>query len=162
MRLLTNLGNSDVWDDIGWTFRVREQFLDRTQSLVSALKHWEGVCALDGTLNPSLRVYDAQDKQYKTISRLPFHILRHSIDQIEQLTGQSVTEVCCFCTKQKNPKAETQDTYSLYQLLTNKIGLGQFPGVAFSQIVVRDDPSDYQAMVDFYEMKKSRRDRLST
>lgn len=152
MRLLTNLGNSDVWDDIGWTFRVREQFLDRTQSLVSALKHWEGVCALDGTLNPSLRVYDAQDKQYKTISRLSFHILRHSIDQIERLTGQPVTEVCCFCTKQKNPKAETQDTYSLYQLLTSKIGLGQFPGVAFSQIVVRDDPSDYQAMVDFYEM----------
>ncbi|MDD7200627.1 MAG: hypothetical protein SPF89_08925 [Sphaerochaetaceae bacterium] len=150
MRLLTNLGNSDVWDDIGWTFRTRGKFCIRVGAVISGLKRWNGECAPDGTLNPPLQVFDSGEKTNRTISRLSFHILKQSVDQLEQALSQSITEIVCFCTKQKDQKDATQDTDGLFEILSGPIGQAQFPGVCFTKMLIQADPSDYQEMLNFY------------
>lgn len=149
MKLLTNLGNSDLSliyenpelrDDI---YRNKTSFSTSIRDLKEEIRKSKTVFNEDGmVLDNSLSFHSSSVKQLK------MDILKTSINEISSKLGKPIDTVFCFCTKQE-PSNET-DTFNFSFLLKGNFGKCYFPNIKFFFFDVTCNPADYNEAYNYY------------
>lgn len=149
MKLLTNLGNSDLSliyenpelrDDI---YRNKTSFSTSIRDLKEEIRKSKTVFNEDGmVLDNSLSFHSSSVKQLK------MEILKTSINEISSKFGKPIDTVFCFCTKQE-PSNET-DTFNFSFLLKGNFGKCYFPNIKFFFFDVTCNPADYKEAYNYY------------
>lgn len=152
MRILMNLGNSDISvpskqfnDD--YLFRTQKNFRPRLSSIAEALDSYNGEIRKDGTLNPPLEAYDSEIKSNVCIPDIRLPILKAVYDEF-LLCG--LTEIVGFLTDQGASESHGQDTIDFKRILEGDYGKTCFPDIRFSFETIRENPSDYSRMLEYY------------
>ena len=155
MRLIVNLGNSDIKllcknsKDI-FIFRKRESYLTQLKALSKVLSSKEIEYNEKGEVLTSLFINfdeDNIDKKYE-IDRIEFPILKAEINKINEFENEKITEVLCFITKQE--KEVVTDTYLIKDILNGELGRKVFPNIKFYFATIKVDPSDYSEVLPLY------------
>ena len=147
-----NFGNSDISvpskqfnDD--YLFRTQKNFRPRLSSIAEALDSYNGEIRKDGTLNPPLEVYDSEIKSNVCIPDIRLPILKAVYDEFLPC---GLTEIVGFLTDQGVNESHEQDTIDFKRILEGDYGKTCFPDIQFSFETIRDNPSDYSKMLEYY------------
>lgn len=151
MILFTNLGNSDI--HLGYIsnnspddpiFRSQEKFSSKLKGLKEEIRKAKTVFNQDGEI-----VEKGFEFNYYPVKTIKMPILKAAINDISAILDKKISKVICFCTKQE-PENE-KDTYNYEFILKGNFGKFYFPNIKFEFVQIGTNPSDYNAMYQFYK-----------
>lgn len=167
MRLIVNLGNSDIKvfsentqeDPI---FRKRNLFITNLTCLTNEIRDKQVNFLPTGELENTTLIHIKNDENEFDyfVKKIDFPILKNQIKGIQEREKRQILKVFCIITKQ-NPIVQT-DTYLLKDFLLGDYGKTVFPNVEFSFKTITFDPSDYGLVLPFYSKFLSKIDLNNT
>lgn len=155
MRLLVNLGNSDLKlycknSSNEFIFRNREKYILNLRELVKTIESKNVEFDKNGNILSSVFINIYEDNQYNEyeIERIDFPILKEEVRIIEEYEKCKIEEILCFITKQD--ENISTDTYLLKEILIGTYGKTVFPNIDFKFATIKINPADYGLILPLY------------
>ena len=155
MRLLVNLGNSDLKlycknSSHSFIFRNRDKYILNLSELVKTLESKDIEFDETGNIRSSVVINIYEETQYNEyeIDRIDFPILQEEIRVIEEYENSKVKEILCFITKQE--EHVSTDTFLLKEILLGNYGKTVFSNIDFKFATIKINPADYGLILPLY------------